>query len=286
MGEELLYPYIDIWVQGGRYAGRVIDSHCHLADAKFAEDLDQVLERARAAGVTRVVTIADSLEESSICVALAKRHSEVFCTVGVHPHVAREWRVDSGEVMRKLVQSSSKVVAIGEIGLDYHYDQPSLKLRPASHSPRDVQRSVFAEQLMLAASWGMPVVVHCREAIGDVRSIVEDARPPKLVLHCCSDRWNDVRWFLDQGYFLSFTGMATYPKAELIRDTIQTCPIEKLMIETDAPYLAPQKHRGKRNEPAYVVEVAKVVAELKKMTLPEVDAQTTHNTVEFFGLPS
>lgn len=263
-----------------RYAGSVIDSHCHLADPKFAEDLDQVLERAREAGVTKMVAIADSLEESKQCIALAKRHAEMYCTVGVHPHVAREWRVESAEVLRKLVHSSPKVVAIGEIGLDYHYD----------HSPRNVQRSVFAEQLMLAASWGMPVVVHCREAIQDVRTIVEDARPPKLVLHCCSDRWEDVRWFIDQGYFLSFTGMATYPKAEVIRDTIQKCPIERIMIETDAPYLPPEALRAKggraaRNEPAHVVEVAKVVAEVKGMTLEEVDSVTTRTTIEFFGLP-
>lgn len=224
-----------------------------------------------------MVTIADSLEESEACVALSKKYDQIFCSVGVHPHHAAAWKTkNAAEILEKLAKVSQKVVAIGEIGLDYHYD----------FSPRDVQRKVFQEQLVLAKEWRMPTVVHCRNAIDDVWAIVDAVRSEKLVLHCCTEKWEEVRRFVDRGYFLSFTGIATYPKSGEIRRTIQMCPLGQIMVETDAPYLAPVPFRGKRNEPAYVVEVAKIIARGKGMSVEEIDAVTTQNAVEFFGLPA
>lgn len=262
----------------------MIDSHCHLADPKFASDLDAVIQRAMAAGVTRMVTIADSLEESEKCLELCQRYEskpQIFCSVGVHPHKANEWLVGSRERLAELARSSTRVRAVGEMGLDYHYD----------FSPRDVQRAVFQEQLELATELRMPVVVHCREAVLDVWQTVDAVRPEKLVMHCCTEKWEDVQKFVDRGYFLSFTGIATYPNAEEVRRTIQRCPLAQMMVETDAPYLPPEALRAKggrgvRNEPAYVVEVAKVIAQVKGISLEEVDRAMTGNALRFFDIPS
>jgi len=254
----------------------VIDSHCHLADKQFASDLDAVLRRAATAGVAWMLTIADSLEESERCIAIVQKYEQIFCSIGVHPHHAKEWKDGDLERLRSLVRTSAKVVAIGEIGIDYHYD----------FSPRDVQRRVFQEQLELAKELKMPVIVHCREAVEDVWSIVDIVRPERLVLHCCTEQWEDARRFVDRGYLLSFTGIATYPNSEDVRRTIQICPLGQIMVETDAPYLAPVPYRGKRNEPAYMVEVAQCIARTKGISLEEIDRVTTENTVGFFGLPS
>lgn len=263
----------------------MIDSHCHLADKQFAEDCDAVIRRAVAAGVTWMVTIADSLEESETCIALSKKYDQIFCSVGVHPHHAAAWRnpkhqmpnsKSAAEVLERLARLSQKVVAIGEIGLDYHYN----------FSPPDVQKAAFREQLELAKELRMPTVVHCRNAIDDVWAIVDAARLERLVLHCCTEKWEEVRKFVDRGYLLSFTGIATYPQSEEVRRTIRMCPLEQMMVETDAPYLAPVPFRGKRNEPAYVIEVAKGVAEVKGIPPEEADRATTGNAVRFFGLPN
>jgi len=252
----------------------MIDSHCHLADQQFAKDLPAVLERAAQAGVMQMVCIADSLPEAARCIELAQQYPQLFATVGVHPHHAKDWSKGSRELFLKLVRWSDRVKAIGEIGLDYHY----------FNSPRDVQLSVFREQLTLAKECKLPVVVHCREAIADVRQIVDELQPPKLVLHCCTEKWEDIQPLVERGYFLSFTGIATYVNTEDTQRTIRECPPTQLMIETDSPYLAPIPYRGKRNEPAYVREVARAVARIKGLTLEEVDRMTTKNAVDFFGL--
>lgn len=252
----------------------MIDSHCHLADAQFADDLDEVLARAKKTGVDRMVTIADSLPEAEKCIEIAENYSHVFATVGVHPHNAKEWKKGDGDTLKDMVSKSKKVKAIGEIGLDYHYD----------HSPRPDQRAVFLEQLTLSRELGLPAVVHCREAIDDVQRIVREVEPLQLVLHCCTEKWEDVEWLVNLGHLLSFTGMATYPKLKDIHDTIKRCPLDRMMIETDAPYLAPVPHRGKRNEPAFVAEVAKAIAEIKGVSIEEVEAATTKNAEQFFGI--
>lgn len=254
----------------------MIDSHCHLADPQFAGELDDVLERAKKAGVLQMVTIADSLAEAEKCLEIATKYDHIFCTAGVHPHNAKDWKAGDGEVLKALIASSKKMKAVGEIGLDYHYD----------NSPRDQQRGVFLEQLTIARELALPAVIHCREAVEDIKTIVEEVEPLQMVIHCCSETWDDISWAVELGHFLSFTGIATYPASHAIRETIKQCPLKQILIETDSPYLAPVPHRGKRNEPAYVAEVLKCIAEIKGMSIEEADRATTQNTVEFFGLLS
>ncbi len=253
----------------------MIDTHCHLADTKFDADRDAVIARARAAGVTTMIAIGDSVEESEKCLALASKNEHIFCTVGVHPHHAKDWQSDSLEKLRALASSSPKVRAIGEIGLDYHYD----------FSPQDRQKQAFAAQLDLAAELGLPAVVHCREAIADVREMILASRT-RCVIHCCTEVWDDVAPLVAAGHFLSFTGIATFPASTVIRDVIARCPLTQLMIETDSPYLAPVPHRGKRNEPAFVAEVLRCIADTKKISLAEAEAGTTKAALAFFGLPT
>ncbi len=252
----------------------MIDSHCHLTDKKFADDLPEVLDHAIRAGVKHVVTIADSFIESEQGIALCHTYPQISCTVGVHPHCAGKWHRGDRERLTKLAKSDDCVRAIGEIGLDYHYE----------FSPRDVQQGVFRLQLEVAKELAMPVVVHNRESLEDLLAIIEDVRPPGLVLHCCTERFENVESLLQWGYFLSFTGIATYEDAEDMRETIRRCPLERMMIETDAPYLAPAAYRGRRNEPAFVREMAMFIAKLKGVSFEEVDRVTTQNAVAFFGL--
>lgn len=252
----------------------MIDTHCHLTDSAFDEDIEAVLERARKAGVTQCIVIADDLASSEKGIALAHRFPEMLsASVGVHPHKASEWGNESAMKLRKFAKEKG-VVAIGEIGLDYHYD----------FSPRDVQKRAFEEQLVLAKELNLPAVLHTREAYEDTFAIVRAIQPQKLVWHCCTENFDRVEPFLVMGYFLSFGGIATYPNAEEVRETIRRCPMDRLLLETDAPYLAPVPCRGKRNEPAYLTEVAKRIAEIKMVSLDEVEEKISQNTASFFGL--
>jgi TatD DNase family protein len=254
----------------------MIDSHCHLADPKFSSDLEEVIARANAQGIDRMVTIADSLDEGGLCLDIAEKYDQVFCTIGVHPHNASGWVAGgrgSGERLKKLL-NNPKVVAVGEIGLDYHY----------MNSPKEDQIIAFRDQIEIAKELGLPIVVHNRESIEDMMSIIRELRPAKLVLHCNTERWEECAELIEMGYLFSFTGIATYPKSEDIRRTIKHCPLNQMMIETDAPYLSPQSKRGMRNEPAHVLEVAECIAEVKGITLSEVDSATAKNTEVFYGL--
>lgn len=252
----------------------MLDSHCHLADARFDADLDHVIERAHSVGVTDMMCIADTMEEGKKCLQIAQKHEHIYCTIGVHPHAASGFVADRDLPAMRTIAAEHKCVAIGEIGLDYHY----------MRSPKDVQQRVFESQLILAKELGVPAVVHCRDAVEDVWTIAQHVSPPMLVIHCCTERWEDVSRFVERGWFLSFTGIATYPKSDAIRRTIEKCPLDQLMIETDSPYLAPVPHRGKRNEPAFVVEVAKCIAHSKGVSTQEIDRVTTESAMRFFGL--
>lgn len=254
----------------------MIDSHCHLADKKFNADLDDVIARAQALGVDRFVTIADTLEEGEKCLEIAEKYDQIFCTVGVHPHCAKDWKEGDDQKLRSMLTSSKTVVALGEIGLDYYY----------MNSPQDDQIRVFREQITIAEDLSLPIVVHNRESIEDMMLLIKELEPTKMVLHCCTEKWENVSELVNRGYLLGFTGIATYSKSEDIRETIKQCPLSQMMIETDAPYLAPEGMRGQRCEPAFVVEVAKLIAELKGVSLEEVDSVTTKNAEEFYALPS
>jgi TatD DNase family protein len=235
----------------------LVDSHCHVNDPKFDEDRDAVLERALAAGVDTMVVI-DAPE-------FAERHPFLFATLGVHPHEAANATEETFARIRDLAQHP-KVIAIGEIGLDYHYD----------FSPRDVQRRVFDRQLEIAAEFHKPVVIHTREAWDDTL-----AQMPSLpyggIMHCFTGTVEQAKQAVERGFHLGFGGVLTFPKAEELRTAARQTPDDRLLLETDCPYLAPVPHRGKRNEPAFVVETARRLAEVRGTSLEAIAALTTSN---------
>jgi len=258
----------------------LLDSHAHLDDSDFDTDRDAVIERARAAGLNHLLAVGggtgpDNLESP---IALAERHDWIYATVGVHPHEARHFAEHHAEQIRKLAQHP-RVVAIGEIGLDYHYD----------HSPRETQKAVLIRQLELAREAKLPIVIHCREAWADLAEIIQSHwKSSGLggILHCFSGAREDGMRFLDWGFLVSFAGNVTYKKAENLREAARTIPVDRLLIETDCPYLAPVPHRGKRNEPAFVIEVARTMAALLDLSAEEFGEIVVGNFDRFFGLDS
>lgn len=250
------------------------DSHSHLSMPDFENDVAQVLVRARRAGVSRVMTCATSLRDAQRNLSLAREHG-LKASVGLHPHQAKEWDESSETALRALVASSADVAAIGEVGLDFHYN----------YSDPVVQQEVLRRQVRLARAVGLPLVIHCRAAREAMKGILteENARDAGGVLHCFSEDATFARFCLDQGFFISFSGIVTFKKAESIREAAMLVPSDRLLVETDAPYLAPAPHRGERNEPALVVEVARFVASLKGMTEEAIARATTENFDRLFG---
>ena len=256
----------------------LIDSHAHIDFPQFAEDRDAMLERARAAGLTTLLAIGTGPGPEKLDSALpfAEQHEWIYATVGVHPHEAKEVKPEHLDELAKLAKHP-KVIAWGEIGLDYHYD----------FSPRDAQHGVFREQMALARHAKLPIVIHCREAWSDcLRLIEEEWKSSGLggILHCFSSTLEDAKRGIEMGFLISFAGNSTYPKAQNLRDLAKALPLENLLIETDAPYLAPQPYRGKRNEPAYVAEVARTLASVRDLPAEELAARTAENFRRFFHL--
>ena len=256
----------------------LIDSHAHIDFPQFAEDRDAMLDRARAAGVNTILAIGTGPgpEKLDAAIPYAEAHDWIYTSVGIHPHEAKEVTPTRLEALARLAQHP-KVIAWGEIGLDYFYD----------HSPREVQKQVFREQMELAHAAKLPIIIHCREAWSDCLDVLEESwKPTGLggILHCFTSTIEDARRGLDMGFMVSFTGNLTYPKAQNIRDVAKDLPPENILIETDSPYLAPQSFRGKRNEPAYVAEVAKVLASVRNLGTEETAAMTAANFRRFFHL--
>jgi TatD DNase family protein len=253
---------------------RLVDAHCHLEPADFP-DVDAVLARAAAAGVARAVLIGQfhGPGDWGHALAVAKaRPAQLVATLGIHPHeAARATSEDWAELER--VCASPAVVAVGEAGLDYYYDR----------SPRAVQLGVFGRQAALAKSLGKPLVVHVRDAHADCASLLSAERVGGGVIHCFTGDVAAARSYLDLGFHLSISGVVTYKKTEALADAVRFAPLERLMVETDSPYLAPVPHRGKQNEPAFVVETARRVAELKGLTLEALAEATTANAARLFG---
>ncbi len=252
----------------------MIDSHCHLTAPEFSDDLAHVLHRAKAAGVSACVTISDAMDDLPTCRALSEAHENIFFTVGVHPHHAKDFDIARDIPILREAAKHPKCRGIGEIGLDYHY----------MHSPKDTQQRVFEAQLVLATEMNLPVVVHCREAVEDVWTIVNYVKPQKLVIHCCTEKWEGVERFVKAGYVLSFTGIVTYPKSLDVRETVRQCPLSQMMVETDAPFLSPVPHRGKRCEPMFVMDVAKKIAEVKGVSVEHVDETTSRTACDFYAI--
>lgn len=240
----------------------LIDSHCHLDSKEFDSDRDAVIERALDAGVERMVAIGTGDLEAGI--RLADRYPCFYATVGVHPHDALKATDDDFRRLEDLV-AHPKVVAVGEIGLDYHYD----------FAPRDIQKAVFIRQMEIAARRNKPIVIHTREAWDDTFALLEHW--PHGIMHCFSGGPAEAQRALDLGFHLSFGGMVTFPKALEVQAAARMAPLDRMLIETDAPYLAPVPKRGKRNEPAFVTHTARKIAELRGISYEEIAQATTEN---------
>lgn len=248
---------------------KLIDSHCHLDDEQFAADREATIERARSAGVERMMAIGtgDGPPDLEAGIRLADQHAFIYATVGVHPHNAAKATPETFDRLTDLTRHP-KVLAIGEIGLDYHYD----------FSPRDVQLSVFVTQLALAARAQKPIVVHTREAWEDTVAVIrEHGLPSGGIMHCFTGGPKEAQEALELGFHLSFGGMVTFPKADSVRKSAALTPDDRLLVETDAPYLAPVPYRGKRNEPAFMVETVRRLAELRDSSPEQIAAITTRN---------
>jgi len=273
-----------------------VDSHCHIDGPEYDADREEVIARARAAGVTTLLNVGTGDPHSGAferAVELAEQHKEIYAAVGVHPHDAKLFDEAAEQKLVSLIKQSRRVIAWGEIGLDYHYD----------HSPREVQRDVFRRQLRLARSAQLPIVIHSRSADDDTIAILkeelaggtgvsplnhaQDAGATTSrggVMHCFGGSLSMAEGAIELGFCISFAGNLTFKKAESLREVAQQLPLDRLMIETDCPYLTPVPFRGKRNEPARVVETARCLAELHDETLEEIGRITSENFVRLFGV--
>ena len=251
---------------------RFVDSHCHLA---MHDEADAALERARETGVCGFLVPGTTLDDADAAVAVAERNDDVWAAVGFHPHEAKDFDEAAEATIDRLL-SKERVVAVGEIGLDYHYD----------YSPRDVQKSVMSRHLELARAHDLPVIIHNRESTDDLLEILsgDEGRGVRGVLHSFTESWDVAEKLIDLGFYISFSGIVTFRSAEALREAARRVPPERALIETDTPYLAPVPHRGKKNEPAWVVNVAEQLADLWGVSVDEVADVTTRNFETLFGV--
>lgn len=263
------------------------DSHCHLTSPQLASQLPQILERMKSAGVTQVLNIGDDLQSSHAAltqIPVATQHGvTMYATAGVHPQKALEFDLEKSPAALRNLAADPHVVAIGEIGLDYVYDDSHEQYPGAS---RTLQKEVMRAQLELAQALDLPVVIHNREADEDLIEIVADYPGIRGVFHCFGSSPEVAKRVLEMGFYLGFTGIITFKNAGAVREVAAYCPLERMLIETDAPYLAPVPHRGKTNEPAYVPFVAQTIADLRNITLEETAALTARNACRLFSLNS
>ena len=253
----------------------LVDSHCHLDFPDFAEELDDIVARAEAAGIGRMVTISTRVRQFDGVLAVAERYDSVFCSVGTHPHNAdEELDIEPADLVR--ISGHPKVVAIGEAGLDYHYD----------NSPREAQAEGLRRHIAAARETGLPLVIHARDADSDMAAILTEETEKgafPAVLHCFSSGRGLAETGIRLGHYVSFSGILTFSRAEELRDIARDMPSDRILVETDAPYLAPTPFRGKRNEPSYVVNTARVLAETRGVGENEIADQTTENFFRLFS---
>jgi TatD DNase family protein len=253
----------------------LVDTHAHLDDQKFQSDLDQVLARAKKVNIQKIITVGYNLKSSRNSIELANKYDFIWAATGVHPCDVKELADDQYlKELYALAQQNEKVVAMGEIGLDYHY--PNIDQKK--------QQKAFLNQIKIAQELRLPVIIHSRNAEQDTLDILRQEKVEKGVWHCFSGGISDAEACLELGLNVSFTGTITFPKADNIRAAARLYPLEKIMIESDCPYLAPQKYRGQRNEPAYVIEIAQILAEIKDKSLETIMDITTKNAEMFFQI--
>ena len=255
----------------------LIDSHAHIQGKEYSGEVDEIIRRALDAGVEQIVVVggAGDMSSSTEAIALAESYPNLYATVGMHPHDAKDVSREELDTLRKLA-AHPKVIAVGETGLDYYY----------SHSPPEVQRQVFAQFIQLAVETELPLVVHERDAAREVAEMLgkEGARKVQGVIHCFTGDDQAAQNYLDLGFYLSFTGIITFKNADALRDVARKIPLEKMLVETDSPYLTPVPFRGKRNEPAYVRYVAEMIGKIKALSLEEVARTTTQNVRVLFKI--
>lgn len=257
-----------------------IDSHAHIDGPEFDKDRDEVIQRARDAGVSAILNVGTGDPHSGAlerAVELGEKHENVYTALGIHPHDARLFDERAEQTIRELIRQSPRVIAWGEIGLDFHYD----------NSPRDVQMEVFSRQLRLARDANLPVIVHTREAEDETINTLESEWGDSNlsgIMHCFSGSLALAVKSIELGFFISFSGIVTFKKADDLRAVANQVPLDRLLIETDCPFLSPVPFRGKRNEPAYVVEVARCLAQLRELSLHEMARITTENFSRLFKL--
>jgi TatD DNase family protein len=256
----------------------IIDSHAHLEFPQFDEDRDAMLERARAAGVEMLLAIGSGTgpDRLNAAIPFAEQHDWIYATVGIHPHEAKLATEEHFPRLDELARHP-KVIGWGEIGLDYYYD----------HSPREVQHEVFRRQLDQARAAKLPIIIHCRDAWDDCLKLMEDGWASSGlggILHCFTGTLQDAKRGLDMGFVVSFAGNVTYPKMQNLRDVAKELPLDRMLTETDSPFLPPQGRRGKRNEPAYVVEVAQALGNVRNLASEEIASTTAENFRRFFQL--
>lgn len=251
-----------------------IDSHCHLDYDDFAPELEEVIQRAKKAGVSHMTTIGTSLKTIGKTLKLAEAYPFIYASVGVHPHEAEEEFDITYEELAEYAKHP-KIIGIGETGLDYFYE----------HAPKEKQKELFRLHIQVARDFQLPVIIHTRDADADCLDILKEEMkkgPFKALIHCFTASLEFAQEVLSLGLYISISGIVTFKKAENVQEAVKLIPLERLLIETDAPYLAPIPHRGKRNEPSFVVHVAEQIAELKNRPLPEVARVTTQNYFDLF----
>ncbi|MFW6266280.1 MAG: TatD family hydrolase [Halanaerobiales bacterium] len=255
---------------------RLIDSHAHLDFSRFNKDRNKVIERAFTGGIEYIVNIGADLKSSQNSIELSREYDKIYATVGVHPHDADMVDLSLLKKLNKMAQNS-KVVAIGETGLDYYYD----------NSPRQEQRRAFRAQLRIAADLKLPVVIHSREAFDETLNILKEEKADDIdyVLHCFAGDKSTAKKAIKMGLYLSFGGLITFRNLHNLREVAKDVPLDKILIETDSPYLTPEPYRGKRNEPLYVKYVAQKLAEVKGITAEKVAEVTSNNAKEFYEIP-
>jgi len=253
----------------------LVDSHCHLDFSDFAPEREAIIARAQAAGVETMLTITTRLDEFDKVLAITEANEGIWCSVGAHPHEAKDHAALAPQQLVVLT-AHPKVVGLGETGLDFHYDL----------SPRDTQERVFRAHIEASCTTGLPLIVHAREADREIARILDETRPPAGVMHCFSSGRALAEAALALGFYISISGIVTFRNAEELRSIVRDLPLDRLLVETDAPYLAPVPYRGKRNEPAFVAATAAAVAELKGIEPEELAEITSANFFRLFGKAS